>query len=74
MSRSAAFVLMADFNFLEISWKCHPAVVNRFERLLKFVGEKFLSQVCRESTRKDVLVCCLGMNKAWWEIAWSWSQ
>lgn len=51
---------MADFSFLEISWKCHPAVVSRFEKSLKFVGENFLPQVCRETTRKDALDLLVG--------------
>lgn len=53
---------MRDFNFPDISLESHSAVIGRFGKSLKFVGDNFWSQVLRELTRKDALLDVLVVN------------
>ena len=58
-----ALVLMGDFNFPDISWEYHTAVMSRSWKFLKFVGDNFLSQVLSEPTREDALLDFLFVNR-----------
>lgn len=51
-SRSAALVLMDDFNLPGINWEYHAAAMNRSRRFLKHIDDNFLLQLLRELTRK----------------------
>lgn len=50
---------MADFSFLETSWKCHPAVVSTSEKFLKFV-ERTSYYKYSGNTRKYALDLLVG--------------
>ncbi|GAB0208399.1 mitochondrial enolase superfamily member 1 [Grus japonensis] len=63
ISGSVALVLVGDFNFPDINWEYHTAVMSRSWKFLKFVGDNFLSQVLSESTRKDALLDLLFVNR-----------
>jgi len=48
--------LMGDFNFPDINWEYHTAMMSKSWKFLKFVGDNFVSQVFSEPTRKDALL------------------
>jgi len=54
---------MGDFNFPDISWEYHTAVMNKSGKFLKFAEDNFLLQVLSEPTRKDVLLGLLFVNR-----------
>lgn len=63
ISRSAALVLMGDFNFPDISWENHTANTNRSRKFLRHVNDSFLVQILRELTRKGVVLDLLLVNR-----------
>ena len=63
LSRSAALVLMGDFNFPDVNWKHHTVDTNRCRKFLKHVEDDFLMQVLRELTRKGALLDLLFVNR-----------
>ena len=54
--RSAALVLMGDFNFPDINWEYHTADTNRSKKFPNHAEENFLVQVLREPTRQGALL------------------
>lgn len=54
---------MGGFNFLDVNWKYHTAIMSRSWKFLKFVGHKFLPQVLSGPTRKDALLEMLFVNR-----------
>jgi len=54
---------MRDFYFPDISWEYHTSVTSRCWKLLKFVGDNFLSQVLSDPTSKDVFLDLLYVNR-----------
>ena len=56
ISRSAALVLMGDFNFPDINWEYHTADTNRSRKFLMHIEGNFLVQVLREPTRKGAFL------------------
>ncbi|GAB0205778.1 hypothetical protein GRJ2_003043400 [Grus japonensis] len=63
ISRSAAPVLMGDFNFPDINREYHTMNTNKTRKFLKHVEDNLLVQVTKEVIRKGVLLELLLMNK-----------
>lgn len=63
ISGLVALVPIRDFSFLDINWEYHTVVISRSWKLLKFVGDNFLSQVVSEPTRKGALLDLLFVNR-----------
>ncbi|GAB0207654.1 hypothetical protein GRJ2_003231100 [Grus japonensis] len=65
ISRSAALVLMGDFNFPDVNWEHHTADTNKSRKFLKHVEDNFLVQVTHLVDQgKPVDVVVLDFSKA----------
>jgi len=63
VSQSLAFVLMGDFNFLDICWKYNTAERKQARRFLECVEEKFPKQLVSEPTRGGASLDSLFTNR-----------
>ncbi|PKU29725.1 rna-directed dna polymerase from mobile element jockey- hypothetical protein [Limosa lapponica baueri] len=63
VSRSLVLVLMGDFNLLDICWEYNTAEREQSRRFLECVGDNFLTQLVRETTREGALLDLLLMNR-----------
>ena len=62
-SRSAALVLIGNFNSPDVNWAYHTADTNKSRKFLKHVEGNFLIQVLRELTRNGGLLVLLFVNR-----------
>ena len=63
VAKSSALVLMGDFNFPDISWKCNTAQRKQSRRFLETVEDSFLTQLVSEPTRGGAPLDLLFTNR-----------
>ena len=63
VAQSPALVLMGDFNFADISWKCNAAQRKQSRRFLDSVEDSFLTHLVSEPTRGGALLDLVFKNR-----------